>query len=215
METHPQIFIGVPKICWPPINTWGLRNFFLGSPMKILGSLRSQSWGSLIVLQWSWFLSPDLIGSEICCESFTSWYQRIKTNMKVWQKVQRTGNKLVACTNCLSIFYTLSFLRPSTMSNSSIQSYVSYRLSRFSLTEMIEEIEPLFLYSDQGIDDIKRMFLLTSDTDEMEWVPACALLETYPTWNWLISVSLPGFQDWRHSTRILCSARTSLKTFLS
>ena len=82
------------------------------------------------------------------------------------------------------------------MSNSSFQFYVSYRLIRFSLTEMIDEIKPLFLYSnrddgtldwfnfvnsDQGIDDIKGMFLLTSDIDEMEWVPACALLETYPT----------------------------------
>ena len=38
-----------------------------------------------------------------------------------------------------------------------------------------------FVNSDQGIDDIKGMFLLTSDIDEMEWVPACALLETYPT----------------------------------
>ena len=73
------------------------------------------------------------------------------------------------------------------MSNSSFQFYVSYRLIRFSLTEMIDEIKSLFLYSnrddgtldrfnfvnsDQGIDDIKGMFLLTSDIDEMEWVPA-------------------------------------------
>ena len=82
------------------------------------------------------------------------------------------------------------------MSNSSFPSYVSYRLTRFSLTEMIDEIKPLFLYSnrddgtldwfnfvnsDEGIDDISGFHLLTSDTDEMEWVPACALLETYPT----------------------------------
>ena len=82
------------------------------------------------------------------------------------------------------------------MSNSSIQSFVSYWLSQFSVTEMLDVIEPLFLYSnqddgtpdwfnfvysDQGIDDIKGMFLLTSDTNEMEWVPACALIETYPT----------------------------------
>jgi len=86
--------------------------------------------------------------------------------------------------------------QPCPLSNSSFQSYVSYRLSRVSLTEMIDEIKPLFLYSnrddgtldwfnfvnsDQGIDDIKGMFLLTSDIDEMEWVPACVLLESYPT----------------------------------
>ena len=73
------------------------------------------------------------------------------------------------------------------MTKQTFQSYPSYRLSRFSLTEPFEEIEPLFFYSsrddgsldwhnivdsDQEIDDIKGMFLLTSDTDDMEWVPA-------------------------------------------
>ena len=39
--------------------------------------------------------------------------------------------------------------QPPTMSNSSFPSYVSYRLTRFSITEMIDEIKPLFLYSNR------------------------------------------------------------------
>ena len=86
------------------------------------------------------------------------------------------------------------------MSNSSIQSFVSYWLSQFSVTEMIDEIEPLYpmigstsSIPTKELTTSRECFFLLLTLMRLSGNPACALIETYPT----LSLDGSGFSNVR------------------